>query len=163
MNFAEIAGMYPKSGAQLEQYVRRIKPPLTMECLSLSFHSEDNRKLNIPVTGHASLLLSYKGKEGSVLSFGVDDDQLSILQIQGAKGGKGYRVNKGVKILDLYVAEIRAIVAHPEAGVRRIILPDEIKGLWAAESEIAACKYTVLAQRLGLIQSKSERAFVLDL
>ena len=164
MNFQEVASLYPKHGPEFKQFVRRVSPPLDMGSLTLSFHPAARRQINMPTTGDASILLSYKGKEGSVLSFGIDDEgQLSILQIQGARGGKGYRVNRGVVIPELYASEIDSIAHHPASGVRRLILPNEIEGLWATESDLAVRRYRVMALRLNMVYSNTEKAFVRDM
>lgn len=162
MHFQGVENRYPLSGQDLRSFVRRVNPPLNTGALSLDYTEGDRNGLRVPTTGDASLVLRYRGKEGSVLSFGVNHmGDLSILQIQGVKSKSGYRVSTSVMIPDLFAREIDEL-ARLEPKVRRIILPNEIEGLCAAQSDLAVTRYRVIALRLGLVYSAGERSFIRD-
>lgn len=165
MKFAEIGSLYPKKGTCFNEFLRPIAPPLDPDKLTLNMwqHLEQDEDFPLPVTGDASLVLNYKGCPGAVMSFSLTDDELIILQLQGAHSKKGYRITTGLRVTDLFVREIGDLAEHPSLQIRRIRMPNEIEGLKAAASSLAEQRYKAFAYRLGMIYSHQERSFIKEL
>lgn len=102
----------PPSSEGFRRFVnRRVVPPVDPEKLNMRLTVGEERKfLSTSTTGDMSLILSYKGKEGYLASFGDEGETLSILQFQGAARREGYRVASGLFVVSLFAEQIRAIV-----------------------------------------------------
>jgi len=139
-------------------------PPVDITRLEtqLLVGAERGKTIKTPITGDATLVLIYKRKEGFVASFGLTEEDLEILQLQGAKA-EGYRVNRGLMVVDFFADQIKQLTSHPESGLKRITMPPLfiIQGLVDA-TETAMSRYDELALRLGMKFSNGEKKFIKD-
>jgi hypothetical protein len=76
----------------------RPNPKLTLDQtrLDLSVLCNDERScLHTPTNGDSSLVLRYRDKEGAVLSLETHTEDLTVVQLQGAKSRVSYQVSTG--------------------------------------------------------------------
>lgn len=161
----QIRSMFPKTGG-FDAYIRRIVlPPLDMSRLSLAFLVGRERSyMRTPVTGHVSLLLSYKEKEGAVTSFELLDQEMKLLQLQGARSPRAFRVATAVQWIDLMADEAVGIAKNRRTDIRRLTMPNPvlIEGVEHADSEHVLARYNDFASRAGLRWSQTELLYARD-
>lgn len=157
--------LYPKKVDSC--FLKPVVPEITASELALSLLVlEERSRLRTPTTGNVTMLLSYKGSEGAVLSYMAAEGELQILQLQGARSKKSYRVHKAVKTVVLFAQETSFLAQHT-SWIQRISMPiiDALAGIDAVEAESlnsVYARYTALQQLLGLEWSSSEQQFVVD-
>lgn len=160
-----IASLYPKTDV-VARYVRpMVFPPLDMGQMVLScMMGSDRSVLKTPTAGDLSLMLSYKAKEGAVSSFSVQDRDLTLAQLQGARSPRSFRVTTSIYWIDLMADEAVAIAKHRRAGIRRLLMPKPamIEGIEHAVSEQVVIRYHDFATRAGLRWSDQDVAFARD-
>lgn len=142
---------------------KKVVPPVDPAKLGVALVVGDERTaLSTPITGDMSLVLTYKGKEGYLVSLGDEEDAISVLQLQGAARGEGYRVATGLFVVSLFAYQIKTITEHPEAPYKEIFMPPIflIKGAEDAASALMGARYEALANELGLKYSHEEKRFV---
>lgn len=160
-----IQSMFPKT-AGFEAYIRPfVLPPLDMSRISLAFLAGAERgSMHTPVTGDVSLLLAYKEKEGAVTSFALLDREMKLLQLQGARSSKAFRVTTAVHWIDLMADEAVGIAQNRRTDIRRLTMPNPamIEGIEHADSEQVVTRYHDFASRAGLCWSQDELLFAKD-
>lgn len=138
--------------------------PIRTDRLSLSLLVGDERNgLLTPVAGDASLVLRYKGREGGISSIATHEEQIEVVQLQGAHQ-EGYRVNTSLNWHAMMADQIVGIAMDPRNEIRRLLMPylGAIMGAIDAE-ETALKRYEEFAARAGLSLSMDERAWVRDI
>ncbi len=102
MLLEKVTGLYPLPRELFVPYLKTgITPPLDVDRITSSFVVGSQRKtlLRTPTTGDASLVIGYargnKVHEGAVISFQIEDSNLSVLQVQGALDRNSYRIITG--------------------------------------------------------------------
>ena len=160
-----IQSMFPKTTG-FETYLRPfIVPPLDRSRISLAFLVGAERgTMHTPVTGDVSLLLAYKEKEGAVTSFELLDREMKLLQLQGARSARAFRVATAVRWIDLMADEAVGIARNRRTDIRRLTMPNPvmIEGIEHADSEHALARYNDFASRAGLRWSQDELLFAKD-
>lgn len=121
----------------------------------------------MPIEGDASLLIRYQGYEGAVTSLAehANGEIWNVLQVQGAKSQKSYRVNLGLNWKSAFAEQIKMYAEHPESEVRQIRMPPSyrITNLTDAVSlENAKAGYGIVASHLGLKWSDVDDAYIAD-
>lgn len=164
--FEIIKSWYPK-GKEVRQYVRPVIPPLDVSRLGLAcLIGEERRAIRTPTTGSVSLLLSYKNREGAISSFEFTDSDMELLQLQGARSAKAFRVASGVRWAELMADEAVVMALEGNTGIRRLTMPHVamIQGIeHAVASEGASDRYMNFVFRAKLRWSQEERLFARDI
>ena len=147
-------------------YIRKVsnQPPLDVRKLDLDLLIGNERSmLKTPTTADASIVLFYRKREGSVASFELSPEELSVVQLQGSTQ-EGYRVNTSFKWIIFFAHEIREIATQPDTELSRITLPPflAIRGLVDA-TESAVRRYEEFTSTLGMKYSREEDRFVVEL
>lgn len=108
-------------------------------------------------------MVKYKRREGVVSSVAVKEEDLKVIQLQGAKQ-EGFRVDSGLNWIALFADQILQIVSHPDSRLARITMPPTIaiQGFVDA-TDAALTKYSGFAHRLGMRFSQEERLLVRDI
>jgi hypothetical protein len=77
------------------------------------------------IEGKIAFLLQYKGKNGCVSSFDEleDGEVWNVLQLQGCKSRKSYRLHAGFAVGRYMADTISAYAIHPESEARQIRMP----------------------------------------
>ena len=150
-----------------EQFLRPNKI-LTLEKsrIDLAVFCGDERKVLKTITdGDSSLILRYKEKEGMALSLKTETGELSIVQLQGAKGKIGYKISTGFCFVDFFGDQIKKMVDHPKSEFEIISMPSmgQINGLEDFSAEVAIQRYQRLANILGLRFSNQEWKFIKEI
>lgn len=143
-------------------------PPLDVFCLSVEALTGKTRaRISTPIEGDASLVLIYKGKEGAVTSLEERDEgeTWNICQVQGAKSRVSYRVATCLNWQPMLGEVIRRYAVHPEADVRRLIMPSlhMIRNIEDARSQLIEKTYAAVRNVLRMRYSKEEGFYVTDL
>ncbi|HCR81654.1 MAG: hypothetical protein UY13_C0002G0476 [Candidatus Pacebacteria bacterium GW2011_GWB1_47_8] len=167
---------YPLPPEQLSQYLKKgIKPPLEIAELITQLFCGPHEQQHIKMLhgGNTNLLLSYKGHESSLASWQIEDEEMKVVALQGAKSRKSWRVSNAVDWPKLFAHESVALAQMPDAGIRRITMPSikNIKNFYnSAESirdyetvQTAAIRYRVFIAIAMLGWSEEEHQFVRDL
>lgn len=133
-----------------------------------SFVGVERNDVRAPFEGHATLALFYKGCEAGVMSIREEcqGEVWNILQVQGSKSKKSYRVSTGMAWHNALADRALQYALHPEAEVRRLAMPPShsITNLVDAVSlENAKARYGMVRSRLGLQYSELEGLYVRDL
>jgi len=143
-------------------------PPLDYQRIALIPMTGDKRSsLHTPVTGTASLLLTYKGKEGAVTS--IDETECgqtwTILQVQGARSAVSYRVTTTLKWDELLAFRLQAYANHPEAEVKHLTMPPvfALTNIEHAGSDNIRRVYANTRAALGMRFSKELGLFIVDI
>lgn len=164
---SETLKLYHKTPTQeeIETYVltRPPLPRLLPANLSISILEGDERKgLKTPTAGDTTLLVRYKNREGAVASVDIQETDLQLIQLQGARQ-EGFRVEAGLNVVALFADQLLQIASHAESGLYRITMPPivAIQGFVNA-SERALARYNGLAGRLNMRFSDQEQKFVRD-
>jgi len=134
--------------------------------ISLSVLCGDERsELKTPITGDSTFVLRYKEKEGAVLSMETKTEDLTLVQLQGAKSPVSYQVSTSILWVKLFGDQVEKIATHPKCCFERISMPslDQIAGLFDSESDKAVGRYQQLANILKLRFSHEDLKFVRDL
>lgn len=134
--------------------------------ISLSVLCGDERNiLKTPITGDSTLVLRYREKEGAVLSMETNTEDLTLVQLQGAKSPVSYQITTSISWVRLFGDQVEKIITHPKCCFERISMPplDQIIGLHDAESDKAVGRYQQLANILKLRFSHEDLKFVRDL
>ena len=149
-------------------YAKPIHPPLDTSQLSLrALIGEERKSLCMPVEGDASLLLSYKGEKGAVLSIAerANGEEWNIPQVQGAHSDKSYRVHRGVHWQRCFADHIRACVEQPHSPVKHLTMPhwSEITNLTDARNfENARKSYEFVRHALEMTYSDTLHCYIVD-
>lgn len=165
MNFEAVLRRYPLPEGEYQRYLRRILPPVDAAQLSTELLVGHSRRiLKTPVTGDFSQILRYKGIEAAVSSYAVDDTDMILRQLQGAKSRVSWRVATGVRWDDFLMNEAVAIARLPHSGVRRIGMPNPllIEGIDGAKSEGAIERYKAFVVIAALQWSQTDKLYVRD-
>ncbi len=77
------------------------------------------------IEGNIALLLQYKGRNGCVSSFDEleNGEVWNVLQLQGCKSRKSYRLNTGFAVGRYFADAISNYAQHPESEARQIRMP----------------------------------------
>lgn len=157
---------YPLPASAYKPYIRPVIPPLNINSLSTAFLlSGERSSIKTPLTGNASLVLWYKGCEIALVSWGANDTDLSVLQLQGAKSRKSWRESSSLDWTSLFADQTLSIAVIPEVGVKRITMPQilKIEGITSSESEAVIERYQAFLARAIMAWSQTEQQFVRDL
>lgn len=167
MNIEIAKSRYPLDVSSFQRYTNRsMFPPVDANKFSADvLYGPERERLRTPTTGRLSLVLWYKAKEGAVSSFYDAQEDLKLLQLQGARSSVSFRVARGFYWTDFMADEIVAIASHRQSGIRRIIMPsiEEIQGIEKAASEMVRNRYNEFATRAGLQWSRTDNAHVRDI
>lgn len=142
-------------------------PPLRIDQLSLDTLIGDERKvLSIPTEGTASLHVGYKGKSGVLSSVHelADGEFWNICQVQGARGGVGYRVASGLDWPRFLAHRIRTYAYHPAAEVRHLVmLPTHlVTNISYDRTDGFETTYAMVRKELRLLFSEEHDLFICD-
>lgn len=165
-NFKELLNL-PKSPDYYKNYIIYYPNlPVDFTRIDLSFLCGDERKtLKTITSGDSTLLLKYKEEEGAVLSMETNNDDLTLLQLQGARSRKSYKVTTAIKWVDLFADQLNNIINHPHNYFKRITMPPlwEIKGLYDSCSENIISRYEQLANNLQMRFSPESQQYIKEL
>lgn len=148
-------------------------PPLTTDALSVDlFVGEKRNVLKSPTAGDASLLLGYRGREAYVSSVKEQNDDLEVVQLQGAKQ-EGYRVTQGMYVAIFIADQVRLLATQPDSMFRRITMLHPLtlsENLSSVPSPTAILRipsvverYQSMINRLKMEYSSEEAKYVLEL
>ena len=167
---------YPLPQEHLEKYLKKgIYPPVEISQLvaQLFCGTAEQQQIKMPAAGNANLLLTYKGYEGSLASWQVENEEMKVLALQGAKSQKSWRVSKAVNWIKFFAEESLAIAQFPDTGIRRITMPDirNIENFYDSGAgvkefgiiEAAAARYQTFIAIAMLHWSEEEKQFVKDI
>lgn len=166
MGLKEAAGWLPveNNPGFFQQYkIQTGLPALDWNALRLLLlEGGERRQLKTPTNGDATLLLSYKKREGAVGSVQVVEDDLMLTQLQGAYQ-EGFRVSGGLRWVDLFANQIQQIAVSGNNSFRRITMPEphDIEGI--ADAVAGIQKYFAFIALAGLRLSAEEHRYVRDL
>lgn len=164
MKLHELLTAHPPS-VDLAEYRRtpRGMPPLAASELSMGVLLRGAHMIE----GGAALQLGYKGRAAASTSFNEleDGERWNVLQLQGAKSRKAYRVATCFAVAQCFADQLRAYMLHPESEVRQVTMPHghgitNLDG--ARDFEGAVRKYEVYASLLGMRYSEELRMYVVD-
>lgn len=118
--------------------------------------------LKTPTNGDSTLILRYKEKEGAVLSMETETEDLTIVQLQGAKSPVSYQVSTSILWVRLFGDQVEKIVTHPQSKFERISMPslEQVVGLYDSGTDRAVGRYQQLINILGLRFSHEDLKFV---
>lgn len=160
----EALGWRPPQAGDFTQYLNRgTISPLDTQKIDLKCVAADQRAgVKTPTTGDFSFILSYRTREGAVSSFVEAEQDLRVVQIQGARQ-EGYRVTTGMNWVYLFANQALWIANHPESGFDRLVLPllGAVEGLETATDD-AGRRYERFARLAGMRPSDIDHAFVRD-
>ena len=167
-NIREIVNWLPLNRQDIAAYLKKIVPPIDPSQVNLKLLIGDERQeLRTPTTGTLSLLLSYKQREAIVMSLDDASADLSVLQLQGARSRKSYRLASGINWVELFAHQADRIAYHPLSTFTRLVMPAPyaISGLLdeIALRETAAAKYLIFASIAGMGFSRLENMYVKDI
>lgn len=167
MNYETLSRRYPLSSHQYEPYLNRtVVPPLNCEKIGTLLMIGDLRKvLKTTTTGNFSIVITYKSREGAVVSFSVQGTDLKVLQLQGAKTRESYRLTTGLYYTDFFADETLHLANHPESGIQRVLMPSPqcIQDIKSATSDNALRQYDYFILRAFLRWSEEEKAYIRDI
>lgn len=166
MNFEVMKSRYPLSPDAYSRYLRVIVPAMNVEQLDTGLVvGHERRDLKTPVAGDFSSVLRYKGIEAAVSSFAAENDDMVLLQLQGAKTKVSWRVATGVRWDDFMMSEALALAQSSGSGVRRIGMPKpvHIENIEGARSEQALERYKAFIVLAHLRWSQADNLYVRDL
>jgi hypothetical protein len=163
-----IKGRYPLQQSELSLYIRpNVKPPLNLNKLMTAFFCGEleQQKIKTPTTGNTSLLLSYKGYEGAVISWLAENEDLVVKQVQGAKSQKSYRTATAMDWTTFFAKESLAIAKSPQTPIKRLAIPHplQIAGVVENRSESPLMRYEAFIAIAMLSWSEEEKLFVRDI
>ncbi len=127
---------------------------------------EERKTLQTPVNGDSSLVLRYRDKEGSIISTATFGEEISVLQLQGARNNVSYKVSTGIDWVKLFSDQISKIISYDDQNHFRLItMPDIVKidGLSESGTEMARGRYIRFANMLGLRFSKEDGKYIKEL
>lgn len=151
---------------QLGRYIRPTgAAPLDPAKLALDLLEGDERtRLQTPTNGDASLVVTYKRREGAVASVREEHgSDLSVVQLQGARQ-EGYRITAGgLQWIAAVADSIHGLAAHPESGLARVTMPPiaTVEGIEGA-TEAAEGRYRRFARHLSMQWSDAEQRYIKD-
>jgi hypothetical protein len=168
MNIEVVQQRYPLPTEHFHGFLRKeVTPGLDVAQLEIQLLVDDERKvLKTPVTGNISHVLKYKGREGAVSSFTDRDNQdLILVQLQGAKSSVSWRVTTGLRWCNLFMSEALQIANLDGSGIRRIGMPNPlfIQGIESSESEEILYRYQAFITFAALQWSEDDQLFVRDI
>ncbi len=143
-------------------------PPLNFEKLKVHALIGDQRaSLRTPTTGIASLLLKYKEREASVLSFDElnNGDEWRILQVQGARTRRGsYRVASSLDWQRFFGKTVESFANDEDSEVKHLTMPPlfMIGNIEAAVSDRVGLTYKAVQDVLGMRWSDELGLYVFD-
>jgi len=168
----------PMRGEEFNPYLRSsdistTNPPLSTDALSVDiFVGEERRFVKSPTAGDATVLLGYRRREAFISSVRENDNDLEILQLQGAKQ-EGYRVTKGMYVAAFMADQILLLATHPDTMFGRITMLSPItlsENLSSVPSPTAILRipsvverYESMINRLKMAYSAEEAKYVLEL
>jgi len=152
----------------LRKNLRRNMPPLDVSRLRIEalIHQQRNA-LKTPTTGDASLVIKYKNQEGAVLSLAEleDGEVWDILQVQGAKSRKSYRLASSLLWPNALASRTKEYAMEPSAEVRHLVMGATwgMKNIDGATSEHIFETYAAVRHILGMQYSEELGKFIKDI
>jgi|GEM_PF-3198357 len=143
-------------------------PPLDPSRISMQALSGVERYvLSTPVEGDTSLVLQYKGVEGAISSIAeIENGEVwNVLQFQGAKTSKSFRLTGGLDWRAAFAAQITRYAAHPESDVLELTMPHHhaVTNLTGAASyENAVAGYGIARSLLHLRWSEERQLYIAE-
>ncbi len=143
-------------------------PPLDSSRISMhAVHGVQRYALSTPVEGDASLVLRYKGVEGAVSSIAEleNGEVWNVLQFQGAKTSKSFRLTGGLDWRAAFASQIKKYAAHPESDVRELAMPHHhgVTNLTGAASyENAVAGYGIARSLLNMHWSEERKLYIAE-
>ncbi len=101
-------------------------PPLESSKISMgALYGIQRFGLSTPFEGDGTLVLRYKDVEGAISSIAEMErgEIWNVVQIQGAKTSKSFRLTGGLDWHAAFAAQIQKYASHPESDVREIAMP----------------------------------------
>ena len=143
-------------------------PPLNLELIKIQLllDKERSKFKDILYEGNTSILLGYKNKNSFIMSFNnIENELWNILQLQGIKSRKSYRILTSLDYIALFANIINQYTKNPGIKLRQITMPHplEITNITNAKSEMATEKYLRFANLLEMKYSKIENKYVKDI
>ncbi len=126
---------------------------------------DERQILKVPTNGDSSLVLKYQDKEGAVISIKTESEEISILQLQGARSRVSYKVATGIDWVSLFGDQVLKVATCEENCFRFITMPclEKIDGLYETGTEKAIERYVRFAKILGLRFSKEDLKYIKEL
>lgn len=160
-----IRPLYPR--ALDSQFIRPVRPPLlASELIVKAFIGSERDTLKTPTGGDFSLALFYKNHPATLMSYAVTaGSDLQILQLQGVKSRKSYRVDSGVEVVPAFAQETNRVALAGNFSRIAMPPPARIEGIEGAKPDALSgiiAKYSALASVLLLSWSQEEQLFVRD-
>jgi hypothetical protein len=153
----------------LKSYQRvHIHPPLDLAEISIRALIGAMRcRIDIPYEGDASLLLSYKNKEGGMMSLRESEagETWSILQVQGGRSSKSYRVSTAMPWHEALADRTLQYAQLPDADVRHITMPQDffVTNITDATNYDSVLKrYAEVRKRLKMRFSQEQNLYICD-
>ena len=146
-------------------YLTNMTPSLSVAEIDLLLLKGDERHIvSTPTTGDYTLMLQYKRREGAVTSFEDRKSDLVILQLQGARSSKSYRLTSGLKWIEVFADQAISIAEHPLTPFQRVLMPPlhQIEGTASWERDIRE-KYARFRSVAMLRHSEEEQMYVRDI
>lgn len=152
--------------SQYSRHAPSHMPPL--ELAQLHIRGVLNGAVDMPTEGGNTLLVEYKGKGGGVVSAAEQEDgrTWNVLQVQGSKSRKSYRVTSCLEWQRCLGDKYRELSECEAAEVERITMPDifRITNITdAGNFEGAQRSYAIVRQALQLRHSEQEQQWVRDI
>ncbi len=153
----------------LKSYQRvQVCPPLDLSKIIIrALIGATRSRLDIPCEGDASLLLSYKGYEGGMMSLRESEagETWSILQVQGGKSRKSYRVSSAMAWHETLADRAMQYANLPDADVRHITMPQDfcVTNITDASNfNLVLKRYAEVRQRLKMRFSDEQNLYICD-
>lgn len=143
-------------------------PPLDPSKISMSaLYGIQRFGLSTPFEGDGTLVLRYKGVEGAISSIAEMErgEVWNVVQFQGAKTGKSFRLTGGLDWRAAFAAQIRQYASDPESDVREIAMPHvhDVTNLSSAASyENAVAGYGLARSLLNLRWSEERQLYIAE-
>lgn len=169
LNIKERLNWQPPQADFFVPYTYMSDPPLDPSGLELDLLVGGERKiLKTPITGSCTFALRYKGYEGAVTSLEEKGVDLIVVQVQGARSRRSYRVSSGIDWVRLFADQVSSVAEHPLSPFQRLVMPTPyaIEGLFdelVRRRETVDSKYIRFATQAGLRFSQSEKAYIKDI
>lgn len=150
-----------------DYYTNFLRPNTTVKIdktrIDLSILCGQERQiLKTPTNGDSTLVLRYKDREGAVLSMESKTEELTVVQLQGAKTKISYQFSTGLSWVKIFGDQVEKIITHPQNKFELISMPslDQIVGLSDSGTDAAVGRYNQLSVILGLRFSHEDFMYV---
>lgn len=144
------------------------QPPLDLSKIEIqTVLSTSPSALAMPIEGEATLALRYKEFLSAVSSLreNAAGEMWTIVQLQGAKSKKSFRVSKSLAWHKAFADRIKQYASHPDAAVERLAMPPSYQITNLTDStnlEAAKMRYEMTIAYLRMQFSREEALYIVD-